>query len=134
MYTDCAVLLDFANSAEPLPLRHHFHELAKWARLLMAQAQSQGGIFVLRHVLRRYNKRADSLCNKATDDATTPILQQDQLYEPSSTLPLTPSGTLQTQLNPDNDLAVITPLMFWPTYPLRSNKHWTLWVPFRFTS
>ena len=69
MCANSAVLLEFANSAEPLPLQHPFNELAKRVRLLMAQAQSFGGIFVLRHVLRRYNKRADSLCNKAMDDA-----------------------------------------------------------------
>ena len=109
VYTDCAVLLEYADHTEPLPLRHPFHELAKRARLLMAQARSLGGIFVLRHVLRRYNKHADSLCNKAMDDASTPLLQHAQLYEPPPMGAIVSLETQQEQSLPDSDSALKSP-------------------------
>ena len=109
VYTDCAVLLEYADHTEPLPLRHPFHELAKRARFLMAQARSLGGIFVLRHVLRRYNKRADSLCNKAMDDPSTPFLQRIQLYEPPPTTATALLVTQQEQSLPDSDPMITSP-------------------------
>ena len=102
LYTDCKTVAGTIGSASFS--RDYLNSLKLRLTKAQAHATTHGGKIILLHVLRRYNKIADGLCNKAMDNWCTPFVPKlllTKAYRPprDATTTLGPAKAARDQPN-----------------------------------
>ena len=81
VYTDCVAVVQ-AAAGQSATVRPHLAILGARLRAASRHACVANGQLAFRHLLRKYNKIADGLCNKAMDNWATPFVPPALLVNP----------------------------------------------------